>query len=59
MSGALHVTPVGDLIAHTSDDDCLCGPEAKPIKRGDGSIGWIVVHHSLDGREAAEVDHQA
>lgn len=59
MSGVLHVVPVGDLIAHTSDDDCACGPTAKPVQRDDGSISWLMVHHSLDGRELPEGDHQA
>lgn len=41
-----HVVPCGDLIEHDSDDDCVCGPD---LKFCDG--GYIVVHHSLDGRE--------
>lgn len=47
----LHVTPVGDLIDHTTDDTCVCGPRAERIERDDGSDGWLHVHHSLDGRE--------
>jgi len=57
MSGVLHVHPQGDLIEHdtsTSEADCACGPETRPVKRGDGSMGWLIVHHSLDGREAGE-----
>lgn len=44
-----------DLIEHdTEGDDCVCGPTAEPVKREDGSVGWVIVHHSLDGREASE-----
>lgn len=46
---ALHVLPIGDLVEHVSDDDCLCGPTAKPIKVDDGSMQWLMIHHSLDG----------
>ena len=51
---ALHVVPVGDLIEHVLTGDCPCGPADKPVERDDGSVGWLVVHHSLDGRELAE-----
>lgn len=55
MSDALHVTPVGDLIDHDTDgDDCPCGPRTNPVQCEDGSMGWVVVHHSLDGRETRE-----
>jgi hypothetical protein len=47
------VYPVGDLIDH-QPDDCPCGPITKPVKRGDGSVGWVHVHNSLDGRERQE-----
>ena len=53
----LHVWPTQDMIKHdTQDDDggCVCGPRTDPVKRDDGSIGWVIVHHSLDGREADE-----
>lgn len=53
----LHVSPVDDLIAHdtsTSEPDCPCGPRAEPAKREDGSVGWLIIHHSLDGREQEE-----
>lgn len=53
---ALHVLPIGDLVEHVSDDDCLCGPTSKLIKADDGSTQWLVIHHSLDGREAGEPD---
>ena len=54
MSNTLHVSPVGDLIDHDTDDDCPCGPRTEPVRREDGSMGWVVVHHSLDGRESGE-----
>lgn len=53
----LHVAPVGDLVGHdtsTSEPDCVCGPRVDPVKRDDGSMGWLIVHHSLDGREKTE-----
>lgn len=53
----LHVHPRGDLIEHdtaTADDGCPCGPEMRPMKRDDGSVGWLICHHSLDGREARQ-----
>lgn len=48
---ALHVLPVDDLIEHETTDDCPCGVTPETVKREDGSMGWVVVHHSLDGRE--------
>jgi hypothetical protein len=56
-ANVLHVTPRGDGVAHdttTSNADCVCGPSVEPAKREDGSIGWLIVHHSLDGRERRE-----
>lgn len=53
MTAELHIRPNGDLIEHL-DNDCPCGPESRPIKRDDGSVGWLIVHHSLDGREQHE-----
>lgn len=51
----VHTYPTGDLIAHeTGGDDCPCGPATEPVERSDGSIGWHVIHHSLDGRENSE-----
>ena len=49
-----HVVPVGDLIEHPADEDCVCGPTPEPIEKEDGAVHWIVTHHSLDGREAGE-----
>lgn len=54
---AFHVLPVDDLIEHDGDSgDCACGPTDMPVERDDGSAGWVVIHHSLDGREANETD---
>ncbi|MGW9447042.1 hypothetical protein [Bacillus mobilis] len=53
----VHVYPTGDLVEHdtdTTEADCACGPTTRPITRDDGSIGWVITHHSLDGREAHE-----
>lgn len=47
-----HVAPVNDLIEHEiMGDGCICGPNIIPEERDDGSYGWVLVHHSLDGRE--------
>ncbi|MFI8872487.1 hypothetical protein [Streptomyces sp. NPDC055243] len=54
MSSTLHVTPLRDLVSHdtsTVEPDCVCGPEVRPVTREDGSTAWLLVHHSLDGRE--------
>jgi hypothetical protein len=48
-----HIAPIADLITHNVND-CPCGPTTAPVERPDGSIGWLVTHHSLDGREADE-----
>lgn len=51
-----HVEPVGDLIEHdtSGQGDCVCGPRSRPEEADDGSVNWIVVHNSLDGRELNE-----
>lgn len=55
MSATRHVVPVDDLVDHdTAGDECLCGPTVEPVTRDGGSIGWLVIHHSIDGREKAE-----
>ena len=46
-----HVMPVDDWVAHTPSEECVCCPWVNPVKREDGSMGWVVVHHGLDGRE--------
>ncbi|WP_407563322.1 hypothetical protein [Streptomyces sp. 184] len=49
---ALHVIPLGDHVDHPADDDCVCGPTPKPIKAAGGAVNWLMIHHSLDGRES-------
>ncbi|QGZ17156.1 hypothetical protein HYQ19_gp057 [Arthrobacter phage DrYang] len=53
----VHVWPLKDLVEHDTEDDdggCVCIPRTEPVPREDGTIGWVLVHHSLDGREAHE-----
>jgi hypothetical protein len=51
----VHVVPVNDIVEHDSDGgDCICGPTTEAVMRDDGSNGWLIIHHSLDGREARE-----
>ena len=60
-----HVVPADDLVAHDSGSfgACVCGPDARPVMVGllteSGvsirHVGWVVIHHSLDGRELQEV----
>ena len=51
----VHVYPDADLIEHeTEGEDCACGPTSEAVFRDDGSNGWLVLHHSLDGREIRE-----
>lgn len=55
VSDTYHTYPGGDLIQHdTNGDDCLCGPTLTAVERDDGSYGWHLLHHSLDGREMHE-----
>lgn len=56
MSG-VHVLPVRDVIEHQESQDCICGPRVEWIDQDTGLAypnGPVVVHHSLDGREAKE-----
>lgn len=47
----VHVLPVNDLIAHEGEStDCPCGPIVEPVFNDDGSCGWLISHHALDGR---------
>jgi len=52
-----HVIPVEDLIDHEEDQGCICGPSVQMVKRSDGSAAWLYSHHSLDGRELLEAEH--
>jgi hypothetical protein len=55
MSGnEAHVIPLGDLMEHEVSEECACVPRARIVALADGSDGWLLVHHSLDGREASE-----
>ena len=53
----VHVYPVDDLVDHDTDGTpCICGATTEAVFRDDGSNGWLVTHHSLDGREHHEPD---
>jgi hypothetical protein len=57
-SNNVHVYPTKDLIEHDTDsEDCICGPTVEACEREDGSYGWLLTHHSMDGREFAEPDY--
>lgn len=53
INNDVHVIPQDDLICHT-EEDCACGVAVEPVLRDDGSYGWLISHHSLDGREQNE-----
>jgi hypothetical protein len=44
----------GDGFCHERSDDCPCGPTTVPLPQDDGSMEWMIAHHSLDGRELRE-----
>lgn len=46
----VHVVPHADWINHDTMEDCACGPREEIVKGN-----WVVVHHSLDGRERYEL----
>jgi hypothetical protein len=51
----VHVLPGNDLINHDEiGTDCPCGVSVEPVFDSDGACGWLITHHSLDGREANE-----
>lgn len=52
MGQTIHVIPIADLIDH-EDHDCICGPTVEHIPSDSGD-GWLITHHSLDGREHME-----
>lgn len=60
MGQCRHVLPVNDLIEHEDvGEDCVCGPDVELVVSDvDGSDGWVVKHHSLDGRELLEPDYE-
>ena len=50
----VHTFPVNDLVEHSTDsDECICGPDVEYVENG----RELVKHHSLDGREHREPDH--
>lgn len=54
----VHVYPVNDVVEHDTDtDECPCGPTLEAVSNDDGSYGWVLTHHSMDGREFAEADY--
>lgn len=58
MSG-IHVLPRRDVMDHEETHDCPCGPRVEWIDPDTGLAypgGPVVIHHSLDGREAKESD---
>lgn len=55
MGQTVHVLPVNDLIGHEEEGtDCPCGPDVECVPCEDGPDGWLITHHSLDGREQHE-----
>jgi hypothetical protein len=49
----IHTYPLGDLIEHElTGTGCACGPDVIPS----GPVRQVI-HHSLDGREHDEPDH--
>lgn len=42
--GSAREIPVTNPAEHIASEDCLCGPEVKPVKQDDGSVDWIYVH---------------
>lgn len=60
MVESWHIYPVDDVIAHDTESpgDCICGPVASIIAHEDGPR-TLYTHHSLDGRELKETDHEA
>lgn len=57
MGQTIHVIPLDDLIDHdtSGDEQCVCGPDTEHVPTDDGD-GWLITHHSLDGREQHEQD---
>jgi len=48
----MHLIPDNDLIEHTPDEDCICGPTEHDLDQ----VGKMYAHASLDGREVNEPD---
>ena len=45
--------------AADDSETCVCGPAIEHVPVEDGPDGWIITHHSLDGRELHEHTNQA
>ncbi|GAA1401942.1 hypothetical protein GCM10009613_61090 [Pseudonocardia kongjuensis] len=39
---------------HEPDQSCACTPSTELVPNDHGPDGWLVTHHSLDGREQHE-----
>lgn len=50
----VHVIPRDDLIEHEESARCVCEPDMQFVPPIAGGNGWVVTHHSLDGREKSE-----
>lgn len=48
-SDEVHVLPKNDIVEHTQDDECICGPKTTYLDKGK-----LITHASLDGREIEE-----
>lgn len=52
----VHVIPIRDLVAHETDETCVCGTLVEPVLDDtDRVAGFIVIHAALDGRDQTEV----
>lgn len=54
LDRTVHTFPVEDQVRHDFSEHCACGPRIVRYLNGARQI----IHHSLDGRELAEPDHQ-
>jgi hypothetical protein len=53
----IDLIPTADVMEHQTGPGCICGPHVVLFERRNGSIGHYYMHHSLDGREHDEDDH--
>lgn len=57
LAAGVHVLPLRDIAEHAEAQDCICGPRVEWIDPETGLAypsGPVVIHSSLDGREAKE-----
>jgi len=52
--GTIHVYPGNDAIIHEAWDACPCGPASELHTGSEDGDRWLIIHHSLDGRERQE-----